>query len=122
MPSPPDSLLLFCHGARAPTWRVPFDDLLAQVRQVSAVPVELAFLEFMEPGFQSAVEQLHRLGARQIKVVLMFLSEGGHTRRDVSALVEHALATLPDLKIEVSQTMLASAEFRRATAAWILQA
>ncbi len=122
MKMPPDAILLFCHGARANTWRIPFDGLLEQTRQDTILPVELAFLEFMEPDFRTAMERLHLSGARRIRVVLLFLSEGGHTRRDVSALVEQAQASWPDLQIDVSETMLASESFRRATATWILQA
>jgi sirohydrochlorin cobaltochelatase len=122
MKMPVDALLLFCHGARANTWRVPFDNLLARTRQETTLPVELAFLEFMEPDFACAIERLHLTGARRIRVVLLFLSEGGHTRRDVTALVEQSQLAWPDLHIEVSETMLASESFLRATATWILQA
>ena len=44
------ALILFAHGARDPEWANPMRRVQAVVRQrMSAVPVELAFLEFMAP-------------------------------------------------------------------------
>jgi sirohydrochlorin cobaltochelatase len=111
--------LLFCHGARASSWREPFDVLAAAAQAQYAHPVELAFLEFMQPDFATAVQTLVGKGAQQIDVVLLFLAAGGHTRNDVSALVATAQTQHPQIKFKVSDTLLESEPMRQATLQWI---
>ncbi len=111
--------LLFCHGARAASWREPFDTLTTTVKASYPHPVELAFLEFMQPDFASAVISLEAQGVQQIDVILLFLAAGGHTRNDVSALVEQAKAKHPNLQFQVTGTLLESEQMRAATVAWI---
>ncbi|HEX7435207.1 MAG TPA: CbiX/SirB N-terminal domain-containing protein, partial [Caldimonas sp.] len=48
-------LLLFAHGARDPRWSAPFEDVADRIRSAApALPVELAFLEFMAPTLTEA--------------------------------------------------------------------
>ena len=45
------AIILFGHGARDTRWREPFDRLAALWKaQHSSIPVQLAFLEMMEPS------------------------------------------------------------------------
>jgi sirohydrochlorin cobaltochelatase len=111
--------LLFCHGARATSWREPFDTLTATVKTQYPHPVVLAFLEFMQPDFATAVRALEAQGAQQIDVILLFLAAGGHTRNDVTALVDQARAQHPNLTFNVTDTLLESEQMRAATVAWI---
>ncbi len=113
--------LLFCHGARAASWREPFDSLAVATRQQTKDPIALAFLEFMEPNFSQAVEQLVNAGATQINVMLLFLAAGGHTLNDVSALVKQAKLDYPSVEFHVSNTLLASTIMHDATLKWINQ-
>jgi sirohydrochlorin cobaltochelatase len=121
-----DAFLLFCHGARTPKWREPFDLVTRELRQSLAVtqptlPVSLAFLEFMQPDFPSEVARLYAQGARRIKVMLLFLAAGGHTLRDVQALVQAAQLAHPGLEFWVSDTMLEEEGMRAATLHWLHQ-
>jgi sirohydrochlorin cobaltochelatase len=113
--------LLFCHGARAVSWREPFDTLTAQVRARNQQLVELAFLEFMQPSFALAVQNLVNRGAKKIDVILLFLAAGGHTRNDVTQLVQAAEQQHPDIEFTVSDTLLESPLMLAATLQWIEQ-
>lgn len=83
-------LLLFAHGARDARWREPFDRLLERVRLGHDGPVQLAFLEFMQPDLTAAAVALREAGAQRIVVVPVFLGTGGHLRRDLPAMLEQA--------------------------------
>jgi 8-oxo-dGTP diphosphatase len=115
-------LLLFAHGARASTWRMPFDSLKAQVQQrLGELPLELAFLEFMQPDFANAVQKLVDRGVSKIRVALLFLAKGNHTIRDLEALIEAAQIKHPGLEFEVSEAMLESPLMLQSSGDWLLQ-
>ena len=97
-------LLLFAHGARDARWREPFDRLLERVRLGHDGPVQLAFLEFMQPDLTAAAVALTEAGARRIVVVPVFLGTGGHLRRDLPAMLEQARAAA---QVEMSATSAA---------------
>ncbi|MEZ5660765.1 MAG: CbiX/SirB N-terminal domain-containing protein [Burkholderiaceae bacterium] len=82
-PDPPhQGIVLFCHGARRPSWREPFDALRNELAaRVPGVAVRLAFLELMQPELPAVFEELHALGAHRLLVVPVFLAPGAHTRR-----------------------------------------
>jgi len=69
--------------------------------QAPAVPVRLAFMEFMTPTLDEAVDQLVAAGARRIRVVPVFLAQGGHLKRDVPLAVEQAARRHPAVGIEM---------------------
>jgi sirohydrochlorin cobaltochelatase len=83
-----DGLLLFAHGARDPAWSVPFEGV---ARRIAAerpdLPMALAYLEFMSPGFEEAAEALIAQGVCRIHIVPMFLGASGHVRRDIPPLI-----------------------------------
>ncbi|MCY7387807.1 MAG: CbiX/SirB N-terminal domain-containing protein [Burkholderiales bacterium] len=83
------ALLLFAHGSSDPGWAAPFIKLKAavQAREPGRI-VELAFLERMEPSFDSAVTKLQEQGIEQITVAPIFLAIGGHMRNDLPKLIE----------------------------------
>ena len=59
---PNRALILFAHGARAESWKAPFERLrdMTQARMPD-VPVSLAFLELMEPRLPAQVASLAAL-------------------------------------------------------------
>lgn len=84
-------LVLFAHGARDPRWAEPFDRLRRKVQ--SARPgsaVRLAYLELMTPDLESAVAELVDAGCKSVRIVPVFLGQGGHVRNDIPALVQRA--------------------------------
>ena len=97
------ALILFAHGARAASWAAPFQRLQTMLReQLADTPVELAFLELMEPSLSDVVVRLVQQGCTQISVVPVFLGQGGHVSRDLPAIVDTLRATYPALQLEVA--------------------
>lgn len=91
-------LLLFAHGARDPSWALPFEAVARIVRvQRPAMPVELAFLEFMSPALPEAGARLAALGCTRVAVVPLFLGAGGHVRKDLPALLANLAAAYPQV-------------------------
>ena len=82
-------LLLFAHGARDPRWAEPFEQVAAAVCAARpAMPVRLAFLEFMAPDIRSAAAALAGEGCTQVDVLPLFLGAGGHVRKDLPPLLD----------------------------------
>jgi sirohydrochlorin cobaltochelatase len=81
-------LLLFAHGARDPRWALPFEDVAERIRRRAPdVPVELCYLEFMQPGLVEGGHRLAAAGCERVDVVPLFLGAGGHVRKDLPALL-----------------------------------
>ena len=93
-------LVLFAHGARDPRWAEPFEKLQHRVRILSPESqVRLAFLELMQPDLEGAIGELVALGVESIRVVPVFLGQGGHVRRDLPGLVAAAQARFAQTSI-----------------------
>jgi sirohydrochlorin cobaltochelatase len=94
------AIILFGHGARDARWREPFDRLVTLWQeQHPGTPVELAFLEMMQPSLEDAVKSLSEKGASQITVVPVFFGQGGHLRNDFPVLLEACQKQYPNLKL-----------------------
>ena len=101
-----DGLILFAHGARDVRWREPFDRLAAKARAARPdIAVALAFLELMEPGLDLAVENLAARGCTAIRVVPVFLGQGGHVREDLPAALDRVRERHPRLAIDLRQAV-----------------
>lgn len=97
------AIILFGHGARDPRWREPFDRLATLWReQHQGVPVELAFLEMMQPALDEAVASLSVLGVTHITVVPVFFGQGGHLRNDFPVLLDHCRAKFPQIALSAT--------------------
>jgi sirohydrochlorin cobaltochelatase len=97
------AIILFGHGARDIRWREPFDRLASLWRsQHPGVPVELAFLEMMQPSLEEAVAALGALGAQSITVVPVFFGQGGHLRNDFPVLLEECRTQYPGVTLSVT--------------------
>lgn len=114
------AILFFAHGSRDANWRRPFDAILADFRGMHATKLaELAFLEFMTPDFAVAVKSLAEQGATQIRVIPLFLAEGSHTRRDLTALIETAQMAHPAIVFTVSPAIGEVDSIRSAISSWV---
>ena len=90
------AIILFGHGARDSRWREPFDRLADIWRQQRPeTPVELAFLEMMQPSLEEAVANLSAQGTTQITVVPVFFGQGGHLRNDFPVLLDACRVKFP---------------------------
>jgi len=97
------AIVLFGHGARDARWREPFDRLATLWRaQYPDVPVELAFLEMMQPSLEGAVASLVNKGAIQIMVVPVFFGQGGHLRNDFPVLLSSCQEKFPNIQLSAT--------------------
>lgn len=97
------ALILFAHGARAESWKAPFERLRAMTQaRMPDVPVSLAFLELMEPRLPVQVASLASEGVSDITVVPVFLGQGGHVLRDLPLMVDELRAAHPGVAIKVA--------------------
>lgn len=95
------AVILFAHGSRDPLWRASIDAVAARLRDLApTVPTAYAFLELMTPTLDEAVDTLVRDGARQLRVLPLFLGVGRHAREDLPALLAAARAQHPGVRID----------------------
>ena len=95
-------LLLFAHGARDPEWARPFEAVAQSVRaQRPGTPVELAYLEFMEPDLATAAARLVQAGCTRVDVLPLFLGAGGHVRKDLPRLLDAMRAGHAGVRFEL---------------------
>jgi sirohydrochlorin cobaltochelatase len=93
------ALLLLAHGSRDARWARPFEAL--RTRLAPQYDVELAYLELMPPNFAEAVARLVERGAREVRVVPLFLGQGSHAKRDLHELAAAARARHPGLTLRL---------------------
>lgn len=92
------AIILFAHGARDPEWANPMRRVQAILRQqIPAVPVELAFLEFLAPTLPECAAQLIAQGAEKIVVLPMFIARGGHLKKETPEMIELLRSTYPEV-------------------------
>ena len=100
------ALILFAHGARAASWAAPFERLRALTQErMPDVVVALAFLELMEPRLPALVADLVASGVDELRVVPVFLGQGGHVLRDLPLMVEQLRLDHPRLRVEVAEAV-----------------
>jgi sirohydrochlorin cobaltochelatase len=112
-----DGIVLFAHGSREPEWARPFERIAGRLR--TEFLVELAYLERMKPTLEEAVASLASKGARRVRIVPVFLGEGGHVREDLPRLAAAARARHPGVEIVLEQTIGERQEVTDAIAAVI---
>jgi sirohydrochlorin cobaltochelatase len=112
-----DGIVLFAHGSREAEWARPFERIAARLRREFLV--ELAYLERMKPTLEEAVASLASMGARRVRIVPVFLGEGGHVREDLPKLAAAARARHPGVEIVLEQTIGERQEVTDAIAAVI---
>jgi sirohydrochlorin cobaltochelatase len=94
-------IVLFGHGARDVRWREPFERLAVKLRGApDSGPVELAFLELMEPDLPTAVGGLVAQGCEVVTVVPVFFGQGGHVRKDLPEIIERCRLAHPSVLIK----------------------
>lgn len=121
MAQPPHSaIILFAHGSRETEWAAPFKKLQSLVAQnKSGVPVELAFLEIMQPCLGEAIDKLVQQGAASITVVPAFLAQGRHLKQDLPRMLELARKRHPAITFHVSPALGEVDEILDMIAQWV---
>ena len=116
-------IVLFGHGSRNAEWALPFEAIRQEVRrQQPDTPVELAFLELMQPDLPEAINILADRGVARVSVIPVFISAGSHVREDLPKLIAEALAAHPGMEIEVAAPLGEAPEMLKAMAAYALTA
>ncbi len=83
-------VVLVAHGSRSDAWAAPFRKLETAIQAAcEPVPVTLAFMELCEPRLEAVLENADS-NIREVHVVPLFMSSGGHVDRDIGAIVEAA--------------------------------
>lgn len=95
-------LVLLAHGSRDPRWQQTFQTLLESARQqLGAERVDLAYMEMCAPSLLEITEQAYQQGIRQIQLLPLFMSAGGHVSNDIPRLAEQAMMAFDGLEIDV---------------------
>jgi sirohydrochlorin cobaltochelatase len=120
-PAPHSAIILFAHGARDPEWAAPFRRMVARLRAARPdLPVQLAFLELMQPALADAVAGMAADGIKRITLVPLFLAQGGHLKEDLPRLLDDIRRSHPGVTIDVSQAIGDSEVLTAAIADWAL--
>ena len=115
-----DGIVLFAHGSREPGWSKPFEKIKSQLS--GDFLVELAYLERMKPSMEEAVASLVSKGAKRLRIVPLFLGEGGHLREDLPKLAAAARARHAGIEIVLEPAIGERQEVTDAIAAVISKA
>ncbi|MSQ18463.1 MAG: cobalamin biosynthesis protein CbiX [Betaproteobacteria bacterium] len=89
--------------------------------QEPALTVGLAYLELTAPTFPEAVATMIASGVDAIDIAPLFLGQGGHLKRDVTALLDAARIAHPDVRIDALPAPGESPKALDAIAAWLIQ-
>ena len=94
-------IVLLAHGSRDPQWSRPFERLAADLsRRLPEAAVALCFLEHGR-ALAEAVADVAAKGASSIRVVPVFLGQGGHVKEDLPRLVAAVEKMFPSAKISL---------------------
>jgi sirohydrochlorin cobaltochelatase len=112
-------LILFGHGARDIRWREPFDKLALLWEETQPeIPIEVSFLELMQPSLSEAVEKLQIKGIREIKIIPVFFGQGGHLRQDFPILLQDCQLKFPEMKLSAAPAVGENLEVLQAILAY----
>jgi sirohydrochlorin cobaltochelatase len=91
---PPDvGIVIVGHGTANPTGAAETAAVAEQVaRLIPGLPVELGYLEVIEPSIDVAVGRLAGRGCREILALPLLLFAAGHAKRDVPAALAEAVS------------------------------
>lgn len=117
------SVLLFAHGARNPEWARPIVAIRDAMRELQPqLRVDCAFLEFIDPLLDAAIDQQVAAGCDEIVVVPIFMASSGHTQRELPVLLAAARARHPALRLRAATPIGEAAAVIAAIAEYALSA
>lgn len=94
------ALVLFGHGARDPLWAQPLERIrVAMLARDPGCRVELAFLEYLAPSLEDCVASLVATGYREVRVLPVFIAQGGHLKREVPLMINGLQQRFPAVKV-----------------------
>jgi sirohydrochlorin cobaltochelatase len=94
------SVILFAHGARDREWALPLVAIRDALRsKLPNMPIDLAFLELMEPNLATVIEAHARLQPPSIEIVPLFFAAGSHLKNDLPTLVTQLQPQYPSTRL-----------------------
>jgi sirohydrochlorin cobaltochelatase len=95
-------LILFAHGSPDARWREPFERLHGRLSsRLGPNGIFLAYMEFCRPTLMEVVKTLRGRGMRNVRLLPLFMSAGGHVSADIPRQVREARAIYRDVDIEI---------------------
>ncbi len=114
------AIVLFAHGARDSQWAEPFRKMQSMVRDKKpGVPVELAFLELMQPSLDEAIADLAARGIKNISVIPLFMAQGGHLKEDLPLKLAEIRRHHPSISFRISPPIGEAQAILATIADWI---
>jgi sirohydrochlorin cobaltochelatase len=115
------AIILFAHGARDPEWAAPFKKIQSLIRaRLGTTPVELAFLEFMQPDLPTTLAALIQNGHTRISIVPLFMAQGGHLKHDLPRLLDDLRRAHPGVALTLTSPIGEVDAILQAIAAWVI--
>jgi sirohydrochlorin cobaltochelatase len=103
---PNAGIVLFAHGSRDPQWAGPFRRIAESLaRQRPDAAITVAYLELMSPTLHEAVAALAATNVKTIRIVPLFLGQGGHVKEDLPKLVDAARVAYPGIGIQLDRAI-----------------
>jgi sirohydrochlorin ferrochelatase len=94
------AVIFLAHGSRRAEANKAFIDLSEKIAEKLNLRIfEVAFIDSSLPSFQNALESCIERGADSILVYPHFLSSGVHLTRDMTAEIEKARCSHPQIEI-----------------------
>lgn len=115
-------IVLFAHGARDPEWARPFERIRDRIRASRPEwPIQLAYLELMDPPLDEAVAALVEEGASSITVFPLFMAAGGHLKEDLPRIVAGLRDKHSHVPISMQPPVGEVPEILEAIAEWVVE-
>ena len=106
-PIPENTGLLICgHGSRSALVQQEFVALVDALRErLSDANIDYGFLEYAEPGIETALDRLREQGVTQIKAIPALLFAAQHIKSDLPAVFERYRQRRPEMAIDMSDEL-----------------
>jgi sirohydrochlorin cobaltochelatase len=95
-------LILIAHGSKDPAWLVSFETLRDILkRDLGENNVRLAYMQFVSPTIEETVEEAFSEGIFNLSFLPLFMSSGGHVKKDIPLKIKSLKDRWPELNIEL---------------------
>lgn len=99
-----NGVLILAHGSKRQETEKTLSSLVDKVKQKTGEDLVVpAYLQFSEQNMEAGIKQLIAKGAKNIKVVPMFLFDGVHVTQDIPEELNEIRAKYPAIKIRMSE-------------------
>ena len=96
------AIVLLAHGSLDPRWKEPFEKILFRLeKELGKNNIKLAYMDFIKPDFESVVKELFDENIKEIKLLPLFMSGGGHVDKDIPKIVSALKDKLNGIKIKI---------------------